>query len=62
MTRLSYVVNDNGTPLEFSSYPAVVDYVRENGGTFETKYEEVPEEKTSFEFKNYTKPVARKAN
>ena len=62
MTKLTYVVNANGTQLEFSSFPAVVDYVRENGGTFETKYEEVPEEKTLFEFKDYTKPVARKAN
>ena len=60
MTKLTYVVNDNGTELEFSSYPAVIDYIRENGGTFETKYEPIPEETNPYEFKDYVKPVARK--
>ena len=59
MTKLTYVVNDNGVELEFTSYPAVLDYVKENGGTFETKYEPIPEKTTLFEFKNYAKPVAR---
>ena len=60
MTKLTYVVTDNGTELEFSSYPAVVDYVRENGGTFETRYTPIPEETHTYELKNYEKPVARK--
>ena len=60
MTKLTYVVTENGTELEFSSYPAVVDYVRENGGTFETRYEPIPEETHPYELKNYEKPVARK--